>query len=106
MRHRLSHTSDAITKPETAQLDCGIVIVMDEHEEALKASTRRYRRTETAHEESRKAATADVLAALKAGMPPTKVVELSPFTATHVRKLARGAGIPPARKGKQAAEPS
>lgn len=77
-----------------------MIITMDEHEEALKASTRRYRRTEAAHEESRKASTADVLAALKDGVPPTKVAALSPFTATHVRKLARDAGIPPARKGK------
>jgi hypothetical protein len=77
-----------------------MIITMDEHEEALKASTRRYRRTEAAHEESRKASTADVLTALKAGVPPTKVAALSPFTATHVRKLARDAGIPPARKGK------
>lgn len=92
--------SDAITMHETAQPDCGIVPVMDENEEALRASTRRYRRTEAAHEESRKAVTADVIAALKAGMKPTKVVELSPFTATHVRKLARDADIPPARKGK------
>jgi len=76
---------------------------MDEHEEALKASTRRYRRTEAAHEESRKASTADVIAALKAGVPPTKAAALSPFTATHVRKLARDAGIPPARKGQTAA---
>ena len=78
-----------------------MIIVMDEHEEALRASTRRYRRTDTAHEESRKVATADVIAALRAGMPPTRVAELSPFTATHVRKLAREAGIPPAVKGKR-----
>ena len=76
---------------------------MNENEEALRASTRRYRRTEAAHDESRKASTADVIAALKAGMPPTKVAELSPFTATHVRALAREAGIPPARKGKATA---
>jgi hypothetical protein len=76
---------------------------MDEHEEALRASTRRYRRTKAAHEESRKAAAADVIAALKAGLPPTQVANLSPFTATQVRKLARGADIPPAVKGKSSA---
>ncbi len=86
-----------------AQLTCDIIPIMDEHEEALRSSTRRYRRTEAAHEESRKASTADVITALKAGVPPTRVAELSPFTATHVRKLARDAGIPPARKGKPAA---
>lgn len=89
---------------ETAQPTCGIVLDMEEHEEALRASTRRYRRTEAAHKESREASTADVIAALKAGMRPAKVVELSPFTATHVRMLARGAGIPPARKGKSSAD--
>ena len=78
-----------------------MISAMDEYEEALKASTRRYKRTDTAHEESRKASTADVLAALRAGVPPTRVAALSPFTATHVRKLAREAGIPPARKGKR-----
>jgi hypothetical protein len=74
---------------------------MDEHEEAIRASTRRYKRTEAAHKEAREASTADVIAALKAGMPPTKVADLSPFTATHVRKLARDADIPPAVKGKR-----
>lgn len=77
-----------------------MILAMDEHEEALRASTRRYRRTKAAHEESRKAAAADVIAALKAGLPPTLVANLSPFTATQVRKLARDAGIPPAVKGK------
>jgi hypothetical protein len=79
-----------------------MILAMDEHEEALRTATRRYKRTEAAHEESRKAATAEVIAALQAGLPPTKVSDLSPFTATHVRKLARDAGIPPARKGKPA----
>jgi hypothetical protein len=79
-----------------------MISAMDKYEEALRTSTRRYKRTETAHEESRKVSAADVLAALRAGVPPTRVAELSPFTATHVRKLAREAGIPPAVKGKRA----
>jgi hypothetical protein len=79
---------------------------MKEYEEALRASARRYRRTDAAHEESRKAATADVIAALKAGVPPTTVAELSPFTATHVRNLARKNGIPAATKGKPPADES
>jgi hypothetical protein len=87
----------------TAQPMCDMISAMDEYEEALRVSARRYKRTDAAHEESRKAATADVIAALRAGMPPTRVAELSPFTATHVRKLARDAGIPPARKGKLSA---
>jgi hypothetical protein len=99
----LAHIIDAIITCKTAQPDCGIVLGMEEHEEALRASTRRYRRTEAAHKESREASAADVIAALKAGMEPTKVANLSPFTATHVRKLAREAGIPPAVKGKPSA---
>jgi hypothetical protein len=87
-----------------AQLTCGIILGMDQrdHETALKASTARYDRTAAAHEEARRTSAADVIAALRGGMKPTRVAELSPFTATHVRKLARDAGIPPARKGKNA----
>lgn len=61
----------------------------------MKAATRRYRRTETAHEHSRAAAISAVLAALKDGERPTDVTEWAPFTATYIRRLARDAGIPP-----------
>jgi hypothetical protein len=40
-----------------------------------------------------------VLAALRAGMRPTDVTARSPFTAAYVRRLAREAGIEPARPG-------
>ena len=73
-----------------------------DHEAALRASTARYKETATAHEEAREASVADVVAALKDGVIPTRVAELSPFTATHVRKIARENGVPPARKGKPA----
>lgn len=66
---------------------------------ALDESTRRYRETEKAHEEARDAVIADVVAALKAGKRPTDVVEHSPFTAAHVRKIARDNGIEPAPRG-------
>ena len=36
---------------------------------------------------------------LKAGAPPTEVAARSPFSAAHVRTLARIAGLPPARRG-------
>lgn len=68
--------------------------------EALAGSTRRYRRTEKAHEEARDATIADVVTALRAGARPTDVVEQSPFTAAHVRNIAREHGIEPARKGR------
>jgi hypothetical protein len=70
--------------------------------EAVEAGTRRYKETEAAHEESREAVTASVLAALRGGERPTDVAEQSPFTAAYVRKLAREAGIPesPGRRPK------
>jgi hypothetical protein len=71
----------------------------------LAAATRRYRRTETAHEEARQDVINAVLAALRAGVGPTEVERLSPFTGAYIRKLARDNGIPPAPPGpKRAAE--
>ena len=66
----------------------------------LDATTKRYRRTEKAHEESRDASIAAVVAALKAGARPTEVTERSPFSPAHVRNLAREHGIAPRRKGR------
>lgn len=68
---------------------------------ALDKSTRRYRETEEAHAQARDAVVDAVVTALRAGHRPTDVVERSPFTAAHVRKIAREHGIGPARKGKQ-----
>ena len=51
-------------------------------------------RAEAAHEESREAVTASVLAALRGGERPTDSAEKSPFTGTYVRKLARRPGVP------------
>jgi hypothetical protein len=62
--------------------------------EAVEADTRRYRQTEEAHEHSRQAVTASVLAALRAGERPTDVAAKSPFTEAYVRRLARDNGIP------------
>ena len=73
---------------------------MEQHEQAVRAATARYRKTEAAHEDARDAAVAAVVAALLAGKRPTEVTGWSPFTATYVRKLARDHGIPPAVKGR------
>jgi hypothetical protein len=62
--------------------------------EAVEAGTRRYNETGAAHEESREAVTASVLAALRGGERPTDTAAKSPFTEAYVRKLAREAGIP------------
>lgn len=66
---------------------------------ALDESTARYLKTEAEHEKSRKAVVDDVVAALKAGKRPTDVTAHSPFTAAHVRKIARENGIEPAPRG-------
>ncbi|MEV7007557.1 hypothetical protein [Streptosporangium sp. NPDC051022] len=68
----------------------------------LDESTRRYRETEAAHEESRKAVVASVLEALRAGERPTDVVAHSPFTDAYVRKLARENGIKAKPRGEAA----
>ncbi len=60
----------------------------------MERDTCRYRDTEAAHEESRKAVTGSVLAALRAGLPPTAVAAASPYSEIYVRKLARENGIP------------
>lgn len=65
----------------------------------LDESTRRYRKTEEAHEASRKEVTDDVVAALRAGKRPTDVADCSPFTAAYVRRIARENGIEPAPRG-------
>jgi hypothetical protein len=67
----------------------------------LDETSRRYRRTERAHEQSRDAVIAAVVAALQAGERPTDVVRHSPFTDAYVRRIARQHGIEgPAKKGR------
>ena len=74
-------------------------VVMPDTREALSAATRRYRRTEAAHEEARQEVINAVIAALRDGVGPTEVERLSPFTSAYIRKLARENGIPPAPPG-------
>jgi hypothetical protein len=69
---------------------------MDELD-TLDQATRRYRKTEAAHEQSREDTTKAVVAALRAGKRPTDVTARSPFTAAYVRRIARQHGIESAR---------
>lgn len=66
---------------------------------ALDEATELYEATEAAHEAAREQAVSAVLSALRQGVEPTVVAERSPFTAAYVRRLARDAGIPPAKVG-------
>lgn len=65
----------------------------------LDAASRRFRRTEQAHDAEREATIKAVVDALAAGARPTDVTEHSPFTDTYVRRIARQHGIGPRRKG-------
>jgi hypothetical protein len=67
--------------------------------DALATATRRYKTTEANHEQARQQAIAAVVAALQAGVTPTEVERLSPFTGAYIRKVARDHGIPPAPPG-------
>jgi hypothetical protein len=72
---------------------------MADEREALIAATRRYQRTEATHEDARREAINAVIAALRAGIGPTEVERLSPFTGAYIRKVARENGVPPAAPG-------
>jgi hypothetical protein len=72
----------------------------DEALNELSEAKKRYNEADAA----RTAAHADVIAraldALRAGARPGDVYERVPFTSTHIRTLAREAGIPGGRTGK------
>jgi hypothetical protein len=72
--------------------------------DALAEATRRYRQTKTAHDKAQAVVAAAAVAALRAGHRPTDVTERSPFTAAYVRRLAREAGVEPARRGPKPAK--
>ncbi|HEY8456614.1 MAG TPA: hypothetical protein VIL34_13570 [Actinopolymorphaceae bacterium] len=64
---------------------------------SIKAATRKYIASAEKHAANRREVIRACLDALRAGVPPTEVANLSPFTATYIRRLARENGIPPAR---------
>jgi hypothetical protein len=65
----------------------------------LDAVTAELREIEKRREPLRDRAAELVVAALRKDMPPSEVAARSPFSAAHVRTLAREAGIPPAPPG-------
>jgi hypothetical protein len=66
---------------------------MDDELEAVRQTGRRYTSADKARDKARDEHFAAVVAALRAGEAPTDVADLSPFTATHLRQVARDAGI-------------
>lgn len=76
---------------------------MTDPNEALKAlmdASRRYEEADAARSTAHAVVIARALDALRAGAQPGMVYGAVPFTSTHIRNLAREAGIPGGRPGK------
>lgn len=82
-----------------AQVGSGNLVGVTDAREQLSAATKRYHRTEAAHQAAREAVIMAVIAALRDGLSPTDVERLSPFSGAYIRKLAREHAIPPAPPG-------
>jgi hypothetical protein len=67
--------------------------------QVLNRATEKYREAEQRRRQARQALIDAMVAALEAGVAPTEVAALSPFSATHVRALAREHGVSPAPRG-------
>ncbi len=66
--------------------------------DAVKATARRVRRATSALDAAKADHLGAAIDALKAGVPPTDVVNESTFSDAYLRQHARDAGIPPARR--------
>lgn len=71
----------------------------------LVEATKRYKRADATRKEAGDAAIDSALKLLRAGVGPTEVAQLSPFTDAYIRKHARDAGIPPAREPRGVTKP-
>ena len=95
----LAHVTYATASHSQAQAVCGRVMRMEDELEAVKQTARRYTAADKARDKARDEHFTAVLTALRAGKAPTDVSDLSPFTSTHLRQVARDAGIEaPARR--------
>ena len=74
-------------------------VSVNDPRQSLSRASEKYRKDEQRLDQSRRVLIDAVVDALRAGVPPTEVVELSPFSSAHVRVIARQHGIPPARGG-------
>jgi UDP-N-acetylmuramoylalanine-D-glutamate ligase len=71
----------------------------------LGRATVRFRDAERKYKVAREAVIEAVVAALRDGVEPAEVVELSPFSASFVRATARKHEVPPARVGVKPRKP-
>lgn len=67
--------------------------------EAVRAATRKYRRTEKAHEDARIELTTTIVEALRGGVRPTEVEDDSPFKGAYIRRIRDKHEIPAFKKG-------
>lgn len=74
--------------------------------DALDEATREYLAAQETLEKAQESVVKAVVAALQDGQRPTDVVDHSPFKAAYVRRLARQAGIEPAKPGPKSAHRS
>jgi len=66
----------------------------------LQMASRLYEEADRARASAHEAVIQAALDALRAGTQPGEVYKAVPFTSTHIRTLAREAGIPAGRPGK------
>jgi hypothetical protein len=77
------------------------VIVVDDVRDQLRRASAKYLKTGQEHDATQEALVAVVVAALRQGLTPTEVVELSPYSPAYVRKIARQHEIPAAPLGRK-----
>lgn len=73
--------------------------------EEIRAATRKYRRTEKAHEQAREELIASIVNGMRNGVRPAQVEEDAPFKGPYIRRIRDEHGIPAFKKG-QPAPPS
>jgi hypothetical protein len=79
----------------------GIVTVVDDVRDQLRRASAKYLKTGQERDAAQEALVAVVVAALRQGLTPTEVVELSPYSPAYIRKIARQHQIPAAPLGRK-----
>jgi hypothetical protein len=67
--------------------------------EDIRAATRKYQRTEKAHNQARDELIAAIVEGMRNGVRPAEVEEDSPFKGAYIRRIRDEHGIPAFRKG-------
>lgn len=73
--------------------------------EEIKAATRKYRRTEKAHEQARDELIAAIVNGLRNGVRPAEAEEDSPFKGAYIRRIRKDFDIPAFKKGEPSTPP-